>query len=557
MKKTIVIALTLLLLIGCRHNRAVSPRLVELDSLIAVAPDSAAALLESIPSGSLRKAENRAYHALLLTQARYKAYIPATSDSTINLAVDYYVTNNKGGYDHRIRSLIYKGCVMTELGQPDSAMYWFKSAETAARPDDHANLGYINYRMGELCMNEQRDDSVTKRYFTTALEKFSYTQDLTFKLSCLLRIGCIYLLSDKVKAHTYLQKAVSLSKEAGDTLFVIENLHHQIWDEIESKNYVLAKNLSLQSISLNDSSLVAFACAAISFSGLNQPDSARKYLDLMPRPSCRVDSITFHSAYAELARAQNNMDEYVYHNDLAGRIADTIFLEAQQAEIKEIEQKYENQILIEQVKKSRTNFWLVTATLALVLVSTLFLAYRLRNEARERSFTKTRLQQTIGQLYDLRTVIAQNENDLNLVKSEKEKALVSNALLQSKLQTSSNRLKCLDEIIRVFHNLQQQERAKSKTRKIAMNSDFWANLEECVNNGYGNMMDASKGLGDKEQKLLHLCCLNVPIEVSAMLLDVSIKTLQNYRSNIAKQISAQQTSNLDDVIEQFKTGDIG
>ena len=87
-----------------------------------------------------------------------------------------------------------------------------------------------------------------------------------------------------------------------------------------------------------------------------------------------------------------------------------------------------------------------------------------------------------------------------------------------------------------------------------MNSDFWANLEECVNNGYGNMMDASKGLGDKEQKLLHLCCLNVPIEVSAMLLDVSIKTLQNYRSNIAKQISAQQTSNLDDVIEQFKTG---
>ena len=95
MKKTIVFALTLLLLIGCRHNRVVSPRLVELDSLIAIAPDSAAALLEAIPSDSLFDTEDRAYHALLLSQARYKAYIPATSDSAINIAVDYYVADNK------------------------------------------------------------------------------------------------------------------------------------------------------------------------------------------------------------------------------------------------------------------------------------------------------------------------------------------------------------------------------------------------------------------------------------------------------------------------------
>ena len=117
MKRLCVTTLTILLLLaGCRHNRAVSPRLVELDSLIAVAPDSAAALLEAFPAASLRNPENRAYHALLITQAKYKAYIPATSDSAINIAVDYYVTDNKGSYDHRIRSLIYKGCVMTELG---------------------------------------------------------------------------------------------------------------------------------------------------------------------------------------------------------------------------------------------------------------------------------------------------------------------------------------------------------------------------------------------------------------------------------------------------------
>ncbi len=43
---------------------------MELDSLIAVAPDSAAALLEAIPADSLPTAADRAYHALLLTQAK-------------------------------------------------------------------------------------------------------------------------------------------------------------------------------------------------------------------------------------------------------------------------------------------------------------------------------------------------------------------------------------------------------------------------------------------------------------------------------------------------------
>ena len=178
MKKTIIFALTFLLLMGCRHHRAVSPRLVELDSLIAVAPDSAAALLAAIPYDSLTAPENRAYHALLLTQAKYKAYIPATSDSDINIAVDYFVAKNDGNYDRRIRSLIYKGCVMTELNHPDSAMYWFKCAETAASPDDHANLGYINYRMGELCMDEHEFESQSIRYLSSALEEYDETNVL-------------------------------------------------------------------------------------------------------------------------------------------------------------------------------------------------------------------------------------------------------------------------------------------------------------------------------------------------------------------------------------------
>ncbi len=543
----------LLLLAGCWQERAVSPRLVELDSLIAVAPDSAAALLQDYPADSLRDPVNRAYHALLTTQAKYKAYIPATSDSAINIAVDHYVTKNRGDYDRRIRSLIYKGCVMTELGQPDSAMYWFKAAETAARPDDHANLGYICYRIGEICMNEHRFDNTTKCYLTTALEHFAHTQDTTFELSCLLRVGSILMLTDKDNAQAYFQKAVRMSEEAGDTLYVIESLHHQIWQEIENQNYALANNLTLQSISLNDTTLTPYACASISFSGLSQPDSALKYLSLMPRPRSRADSMTFHRAHAEFARAQNDMDAYVYHNDLAGRIADTIFLETQQAEIKEIEQKYENQVLAEKIKTSHTRLWLIAALLALFLTSTLLLAYKQINQRKERNLTESRLRQTIGHLSDMRQLIAKREQEIKLLRNQIEYETTSKEQLESRLQASGSKLNCLDDIIQGLQAI-QRDRSKSKKREIAMSAVFWKNLEQCAKDGFQEMIENSKGLSDKEQKLLHLYCLNVPIELCAVMLDVSLKTVQNYRTNIARVISAQQTSNLDTAIDMFRVG---
>ena len=53
-------------------------------------PDSALHILESIESQQLTVHADRAYYALLLTQARDKNYIVQTDDSLIRTAVQYY-----------------------------------------------------------------------------------------------------------------------------------------------------------------------------------------------------------------------------------------------------------------------------------------------------------------------------------------------------------------------------------------------------------------------------------------------------------------------------------
>ena len=79
-----------------------------------------------------------------------------------------------------------------------------------------------------------------------------------------------------------------------------------------------------------------------------------------------------------------------------------------------------------------------------------------------------------------------------------------------------------------------------------MDKTFWNDLELCVREDFIGIASVSGGLSDKEFKLLNLCCLNVPAEMSALMLDLSVKTVQNYRSVIAKTISGNKTSNLEE-----------
>lgn len=67
-----IIALAaLVMLLSCRHGHGPARALLDrAEALTPSRPDSALALLESIPATSLHPGEETALHALLLTQAR-------------------------------------------------------------------------------------------------------------------------------------------------------------------------------------------------------------------------------------------------------------------------------------------------------------------------------------------------------------------------------------------------------------------------------------------------------------------------------------------------------
>ncbi|MGM9785301.1 MAG: hypothetical protein ACI3ZS_00440 [Candidatus Cryptobacteroides sp.] len=90
-------------------------------------PEMALELLESINSNDLNTRRSQARYALLYSMALDKNYIDITSDSLINIAVDYY--RHHGTDEDKLSSLYYRGRVYQNSGYSDKAMEQFVEAE--------------------------------------------------------------------------------------------------------------------------------------------------------------------------------------------------------------------------------------------------------------------------------------------------------------------------------------------------------------------------------------------------------------------------------------------
>ncbi|WP_288860487.1 hypothetical protein [uncultured Bacteroides sp.] len=149
-KRTIaLIAILTALLAACTETTGYNTTLVQADSLMASHPDSALHMLQGIPAESLKTKADRAYHALLLTQARDKNYIVQTDDSLIRIAVRYY--DSMRDSKMQARAYYYWGSVYRDRNEQAIATEKFLIAiPFAQEAGDKALLGRIYNNVGYL-----------------------------------------------------------------------------------------------------------------------------------------------------------------------------------------------------------------------------------------------------------------------------------------------------------------------------------------------------------------------------------------------------------------------
>lgn len=227
-KQTIaLIAILTALLTACTETTGYNTTLVQADSLMNLHPDSALNMLESISTDSLKTKADRAYHALLLTQARDKNYIVQTDDSLIQVAVRYYDTHENAPL--QARAYYCWGSLYRDRNDYSQAIDKYtialshingRSENAELKASLYSNLGYLYYTQGL----STEADSIYQRAELLAKSQKD-TASLCYTLS---QRGMISLEQGKTyypKAEQQMQQALSIGKVFSDSTILVPIYH--------------------------------------------------------------------------------------------------------------------------------------------------------------------------------------------------------------------------------------------------------------------------------------------------------------------------------------------
>lgn len=195
--------LIILILTGCLGNRR-DNRLAHVQEIVAILPDSALVILDSIDPTTLTTSDRHLYDFLTI-KAGDKAYVRHQSDSLILDVLDYYSSHQaERSYPE---ALYYAGRVYSDLGDKPTALRYFQQAL----------------------------DKLPAEGDSTSLDMRCTVLSQTARLLTSLR------LYDE--AISYLHESNKIEKQLNDTLSIIQDLQLLGWNLFKIEKYDSAEKV--------------------------------------------------------------------------------------------------------------------------------------------------------------------------------------------------------------------------------------------------------------------------------------------------------------------------
>ena len=541
------VMLLMALATGCGGAHRYDSRLTAVDSLMQPYPDSALALVQAISPASLTTEGDRAYRDLLLTQARYRCYITATSDSDINRALDYY-RHHDSDREKLTRAYIYKGAVMDELGHPDSAMIYYKTAEATAAPTDYFNLGYTNLQMATLYQDELSKDTSQIIHLKQAIFYFEHINDTNYLISCYGHLGGVFGIKHPDSTEFYLKKAIELAVQSNSTKQYTYKSKLAGLYFYHNQDYTRSKDIAMEVMRNGkeySKETQFYYYAAFSFIKLGILDSAKYVLNETPAPKDAVDSMNRHQVVAEIAKAEKDLLTYGENlalskdnqiqiinnkNDRSLKVAESDFSRAQ-AEHREAITKHNNRYIA------------IALTIALTIIALLFcLTLNLKRLVRKNMEEKIQIERTLTDTINQLQAKQQQLQKINCSVSELVGYRIDalNELFDSirfKIKNNSkNRSRTIIPLSSLITELEDAYRIMN----IHLSDKFWQRMKKSVDGEYKGIQsyveEKYPNLTVREKRLFCLLCANVTPQIIKLCLNyTNVKSVSNYRNIIIKK----------------------
>ena len=541
-EKNILFILTILLLLACtacyRSTRHVTEHLSQAEELIWTAPDSALHLLESISASRHLTGKEQADYALLLSLAQYRCYIPVSSDSLINLAIEYY--KDKNDADKKGAAFYVKGCILEEYTKDiPNALLAYKEAEMCI-PDMnekryvariYSSLGYINKKSFHF--------DPAKEYYQKAVQANIDGKDTVAYASNLLNLSTLYYtLHQADSANRCINTLIDIADSLNDLDLQVKIYNNIANRKIFEKNYAEAEKYLIHAIRLSSphfpDKLSLGLANLYAYTGQKEKaDSLFTHLlscpDLLVRANSYLDLLNYFLA--------SHPQEHSYLNHYIA-LTDSIYKENRAEEVGKIQQKYDNEVL------ARTNDqlyfkWILTSVVGslICIIAVTFLQKKWRKA--------NALQKQIEELEEKKKVltsssqeneryviqISELESQINDLKNEKRRLKY---FIKKTKKSKENKEDDYSSIFKTYLSI-----TKDKTYDKELERDNlrqWLNL---TNQNFTDKLIKHYPVLSKSNQLMDVCCLtalNLSIEDIATLLGIGERTVERYTSDICKKV---------------------
>ena len=544
---------------GCSRAPRYDGRLVAADSLMRSNPDSALAVVEGVCRDSLAAEGDRAYRDLLLTQARYRCYVTATSDSVINRALAYYCAH-QGEREKLTRAYLYKGAIMEDLGHPDSAMLYYKHAESNAAPNDYFNLGYSNLRIAQLYQSSYVNDSAVVARMKKATGYFKLLYDTTYLITTIGTQGSYPRIVGEDSAIMFLERAILMAKMKNSPK-VFQYKSKLAGINFYGGNYNLAKDLAMDIVrngknKCNEKQFYYYAARA--YIHLNFVDSAQWLLSQIPSPKTAIDSMNHYCLLAEISQATRQFDNYVRYNEAAKSIDTRLLEESRNSKLTETELIWtarENERKIKTEADDNLTLVICLSFFALLLLSAIsfwFIKKRLGNYRNQLARSRQDLERMLEEINEKQSFLEAeserlrcqlNEKNLQLAEMNQKRIELEREQASVNRQVSSivrNRHAALNELYQSMRIASVTDDGRKRVlplmsiikemfeKRGALNKppqkSFWDNIKLSVDGEYQGIASFVEqkypNLSEKDMHLFLLVCARFPNQI--------IKLCMNY-----------------------------
>lgn len=519
-------------------------------------PDSALRLLTAIDGAKLSSAGDRAYHALLLTQAQYRCYADITSDSTINVALDYYKRHD-GEREKLTRAYIYKGAVMEVLGDAEQAMSFYKQALSVASRSDHFNQGYANMRVGSLYRDYLVMDSADITSFKEALNHFEQVPDSFYMAQCLSTIGNSYgAISKRDSALKYLERADTLIKVLQLMSMGVINQRYLADLKMSSPNVediVQAKEIAVKLANEDtDEHDHLVLIAAFTLAKLNKSDSARYYLAQVEKDKLTDGlRVLYNYCLAELARCRGDFKQFENYFRRSDDISDSLLSNHLQQKLRDVEAKYDNAVLKNKSIRYKYN-WIISligAALFAGLMLAVIVAMRRKLARRQQLLRQS--EDAIERLREDQARLTEQLSAHQAMSAELKQTIWSQVEVYSQLM--EKHITTLAGSPKRFSD--EFERSYRKNRP---DNSFWKAFRSYANVKYNDIITRSleehPSLGDTDLNFLSLYCCGFPTSVIMACMGYNdAHSVYNKKRRVAEALGLK--GKLDDYIMGFKPGE--